>query len=50
MLTREPVVAWTAFGTGTLNNEWSWRIPAFLQSIPSIIQLLGIYCKFCFLI
>ncbi|KAI6383080.1 hypothetical protein MCOR25_000268 [Pyricularia grisea] len=37
------LVAWTAFGTDTLNNEWSWRIPAFLQSIPSIIQLLGIY-------
>lgn len=37
------VVAWLAFGTNYINNDWSWRIPALLQAFPSIIQLAGIW-------
>lgn len=39
------VVAWTAFGTDFLNNEWSWRIPAILQGAPSFFQLIFLWCK-----
>lgn len=38
-----PVVAWLSFGTNYLNNQWSWRIPALLQALPSVIQLAFIY-------
>ncbi|KAL2020744.1 hypothetical protein VTK56DRAFT_8044 [Thermocarpiscus australiensis] len=37
------IVAWVSFGTNYLNNDWSWRVPALLQAIPSVIQLSGIY-------
>jgi sugar porter (SP) family MFS transporter len=37
------VVSWLSFGTNYLNNEWSWRIPAIVQAVPSIIQLAFIY-------
>jgi hypothetical protein len=37
------VVAWLSFGTDYLNNEWSWRIPALLQALPSVIQLIFIF-------
>ncbi|KAL8372308.1 hypothetical protein RB595_001886 [Gaeumannomyces hyphopodioides] len=37
------LVGLTAFGTEAYGNDWSWRIPCILQSIPSIIQILGIY-------
>jgi len=37
------IVAWLAFGTDFLNTEWSWRIPALLQALPSVIQLSFIY-------
>jgi len=36
-------VAWIAFGTDYLHNDWSWRIPALLQAIPSVIQLAFIF-------
>lgn len=26
-----------------MNNQWSWRIPALLQGLPSLIQLIFIY-------
>ncbi|KAK0655706.1 general substrate transporter [Cercophora newfieldiana] len=37
------VVAWTAFGTDFINNDWAWRVPALLQALPSVIQLAFIY-------
>lgn len=37
------IVAWTSFGTERLGNEWSWRIPALLQGVPSLIQLFFLY-------
>lgn len=37
------IVAWLSFGTNYIGNEWSWRIPALLQAIPSIIQIAFIY-------
>ncbi|KAK0731807.1 sugar transporter [Lasiosphaeris hirsuta] len=37
------IVAWISFGTNFVDNEWSWRIPAILQAIPSVIQLAFIY-------
>ena len=37
------LVAWISFGTDFLKNEWSWRIPALLQALPSVIQVAFIY-------
>lgn len=31
------------WGTSHVNNNWSWRSITFLQAIPSIIQLCGIW-------
>ncbi|KAI8163940.1 Lactose permease [Colletotrichum sp. SAR 10_70] len=42
-LFRLEVVAWTSFGTNFLNNQWSWRIPALLQALPSVVQVVGIW-------
>jgi uncharacterized membrane protein len=36
-------VAWLSFGTNFLGNQWSWRIPAILQALPSFIQIIFIY-------
>lgn len=36
-------VSWVAFGTDYLFSDWSWRIPALLQALPSLIQLLFIW-------
>jgi sugar porter (SP) family MFS transporter len=37
------VVAWISFGTNFVQNDWSWRIPALLQAVPSVIQLAFIF-------
>jgi MFS family permease len=33
---------WITFGTFTINNNWSWRIPSILQAFPTMIL-------FCFI-
>ncbi|KAI2776801.1 general substrate transporter [Daldinia loculata] len=37
------VVTWLSFGTNYIQNDWSWRIPAILQALPSIIQITFIW-------
>lgn len=37
------IVAWVSFGTNYIPNNWSWRIPALLQAIPSLVQVAFIY-------
>ncbi|KAK3329759.1 general substrate transporter [Apodospora peruviana] len=37
------IVAWLSFGTNYTHNDWSWRVPALIQGVPSIIQLVFIY-------
>ncbi|KAF6826680.1 hexose transporter protein [Colletotrichum plurivorum] len=37
------LVAWVSFGTNFLNNQWSWRIPALIQALPSVIQVVCIW-------
>jgi MFS family permease len=37
------VVAWIAWATSTIPNEWSWRTLALLQCLPALIQLTFIY-------
>jgi sugar porter (SP) family MFS transporter len=37
------IVAWISFGTNYLYNDWSWRIPALLQGVPSLVQLAFIF-------
>ncbi|CAF3622741.1 unnamed protein product [Fusarium graminearum] len=32
---------WTAYGTGRLTSNWSWRIPILIQVVPGAIILLG---------
>lgn len=34
---------WLTFGTKRLDNNYSWRIPALTQALPSIVQLLFIF-------
>ncbi|KAK4227492.1 general substrate transporter [Podospora fimiseda] len=37
------IVAWISFGTDFVKNDWSWRVPALIQALPSLIQLVFIY-------
>lgn len=37
------IVAWISFGTDYIPTDWSWRIPALLQAIPSVVQLAFVY-------
>ncbi|CAG9991017.1 unnamed protein product [Clonostachys byssicola] len=37
------IAAWVTYGTFRINNDWSWRIPALLQMIPSIINIAGVW-------
>ncbi|KAF2183492.1 general substrate transporter [Zopfia rhizophila CBS 207.26] len=39
------VAAGTTYGTFTIPNTWSWRIPSLLQAFPSLLQVLFMY--FC---
>ncbi|KFZ02071.1 hypothetical protein V501_09675 [Pseudogymnoascus sp. VKM F-4519 (FW-2642)] len=33
------IASWTTYGTLTIQNDWSWRLPSLLQSICSLIIL-----------
>jgi len=37
------VAAWLTYGTFTIPNAWSWRIPSMVQAGPSVIQLIAIW-------
>jgi sugar porter (SP) family MFS transporter len=37
------IVSWIAFGTNYVQSDWSWRVPALLQALPSVIQLAFIF-------
>ncbi|KAH6627236.1 general substrate transporter [Chaetomium sp. MPI-SDFR-AT-0129] len=37
------VAAGTTFGTQRINNDWSWRIPSFLQMAPSLLQVTFVF-------
>ncbi|KAH8884437.1 general substrate transporter, partial [Thozetella sp. PMI_491] len=37
------LVAWLSFGTNYIPGDASWRIPAFVQAFPSVIQIAFIY-------
>ncbi|KAI0483180.1 sugar transporter [Xylariaceae sp. FL0804] len=37
------VVTWLSFGTNYIPNDYAWRIPAFLQGFPSVIQIIFIW-------
>ncbi|OAG03352.1 general substrate transporter [Paraphaeosphaeria sporulosa] len=37
------VCTWLTFGTKRLDSNWSWRVPALGQALPSIVQLLFIF-------
>ncbi|QGI78509.1 unnamed protein product [Fusarium fujikuroi] len=34
---------WTAYGTGRLSSNWSWRIPIIIQVVPATIILCGVW-------
>lgn len=34
------IAAWSTYGTFRINSSWSWRIPAVLQGLPSVIQVI----------
>ncbi|KFX91459.1 hypothetical protein V490_05888 [Pseudogymnoascus sp. VKM F-3557] len=34
---------WITFGTFTMKNDWSWRIPSILQAAPSLILFLFLW-------
>ncbi|KAL2017432.1 hypothetical protein VTK56DRAFT_2088 [Thermocarpiscus australiensis] len=37
------LVSCIAWGTANIKNDWSWRSITFLQIVPSVIQLCGIW-------
>ncbi|TVY35879.1 Lactose permease [Lachnellula subtilissima] len=37
------IAAWLTYGTFTIPNAWSWRIPSLVQALPSVIQLIAIW-------
>ncbi|KAJ0159004.1 Lactose permease [Colletotrichum tanaceti] len=37
------VVASIGWGTSYINNDWCWRSITFIQIVPSVIQLIGIW-------
>lgn len=37
------VVSVVGWGTASINGNWSWRSITFIQAVPSIIQLCGIW-------
>ncbi|KAE9366793.1 putative lactose permease [Stipitochalara longipes BDJ] len=37
------IAAWLTYGTFTIPNAWSWRIPSIVQAAPSVIQLIAIW-------
>ncbi|KAH8722987.1 hexose transporter-like protein [Phaeosphaeriaceae sp. PMI808] len=37
------VAAGISFGTQSMKDDWSWRIPSFLQCFPSLIQIVFIF-------
>ena len=37
------VAAGTTFGTQQIHNDWSWRIPSFLQMAPSLLQVAFVF-------
>ncbi|CAG7921947.1 unnamed protein product [Penicillium olsonii] len=38
------IAAWTTFGTFSIPNNWSWRIPSLLQAALAFCQIIGVYC------
>jgi MFS family permease len=34
---------WITFGTFSIKNEWSWRIPSLVQALPSLVQFCLIW-------
>lgn len=44
-LLTEIVVAWLAWATMQIENDWSWRSLTLLQILPASIQLVFVYCK-----
>ena len=39
------VVAWTAWGTMYIKNDWSWRSLTLIQVFPAVIQIIFIWCR-----
>ncbi|KAI1335644.1 sugar transporter [Xylariaceae sp. FL0016] len=37
------IVTWLSFGTNYIPSNWAWRIPAILQGLPSLIQIIFIW-------
>ncbi|KAF2738972.1 general substrate transporter [Polyplosphaeria fusca] len=37
------MAAGIAFGTNNMKSNWGWKIPSFLQMVPSLIQIIVIY-------
>jgi MFS family permease len=36
------IAAGISFGTQSMKNDWSWRIPSLLQAGPSFLQIIFI--------
>ncbi|KAF4966224.1 hypothetical protein FSARC_6109 [Fusarium sarcochroum] len=37
------IVSVVGWGTSSINSDWSWRSITFIQAVPSVIQLCGIW-------
>jgi hypothetical protein len=36
--------AWATFGSFKIQNTWAWRLPSALQAVPSLLQVLLVFC------
>jgi MFS family permease len=43
LLTRPTVVSVIGWGTSTIQSDWCWRSITFIQAVPSVIQLAGLW-------
>ncbi|ORX38165.1 general substrate transporter [Kockovaella imperatae] len=37
------LAAWITYGTFSIANTWSWRIPSLIQGFPSLLQILLLF-------
>lgn len=37
------MAAWITYGTSTMGNSWSWRLPSLLQAVSSIFQIIMVF-------
>ncbi|RDW74541.1 uncharacterized protein DSM5745_07203 [Aspergillus mulundensis] len=37
------LAAWVTYGTFNMPTEWAWRIPSLLQTVPALVNMVGMF-------